>query len=326
MNDEMRVYQDSVMKILVLDYFPAEEGWLIERYKAVGNNNTQLGGIMIRRSKIEHLVSLEDIRKYYEAGYNAEATAQEICGDYINKFIERKMFQSLDRECFKNFEDMKDKICYRVINAKLNQNIDAPYIPISDDLMMTFFIHYQFNKDIFEVINIDNNFIKMWNLENVESTLYCLAEENTKRIYPVRMMPLLDYFKECFPIEIYESLKRQGIKEGEDPIYLLTNLYRVNGAGVVAYGKGETLYECMKQIEAEIGTATKGMYILPMSIKEVFIIPDTGRYTISDVREMIKTSKDGENDFENFLSDNVFYYDDEKGFTQLTFINREICR
>ena len=51
-----------------------------------------------------------------------------------------------------DFEDMKDKICYRVINAKLNQNIDAPYIPISDDLMMTFFIHYQFNKDIFEIV------------------------------------------------------------------------------------------------------------------------------------------------------------------------------
>lgn len=316
----------SVMKILVLDYFPAEEGWLIERYKAVGNNNTQLGGIMIRRSKIEHLVSLEDIKKYYEAGYNAEATAQEICIAYVKARQERKMFQSVEKDYFYNFENVKDKICYKVVNAKANSNIDAPFIPISNDLIMTFFIHYQFNKDMFEVINIDNSFAKKWGLENAESTLYYLAEENTKRIYPVRMMPMLEYFKECFPIEVYKSLKKEGIEEGQEPVYMLTNLYRVNGAGVLAYGKGVMLYECKKQIETELGKSIKGMYILPMSVKEVFIIPDTGKKSIDEILQTVATANEAEINTSDFLSDNVFYFDEAQGFTQLTFINREICR
>lgn len=72
-----------------------------------------------------------------------------------------------------------------------------------------------------------------------------------------------------------------------------------DGAAVLAYPG--FLKECAEKLHSDL-------VILPSSVHEVLVLPDNGEMTVADLKNMVKSVNETELNPEDFLSDNVYYY------------------
>ena len=54
-------------------------------------------------------------------------------------------------------------------------------------------------------------------------------------------------------------------------------------------------------------------YILPSSIHETILVPDSGQYTPHELQEIVKSANRTVVERKEFLSDSVYYYDRDTG-------------
>lgn len=327
MDDKIKEYQGMVEKVLQRDYFPKKEGWQIESQIITKNNNVKLAGITIQKNKEDKVAPTIYVDDYYKNGYSQEAAAQSIYETYQLTKEERARFQKEDIKSVLSFQKVKDKICYKLINAQKNQELaaHAPHLIVTEDLMLSFYIQY--GKDA--TINIGNQFIDLWGLEKDKAAaqLYELAEANVQRLHPVSIQTMADIMKELMPADAYDEMGEiEEMLEVKTDMYVITNDAKTNGAAVLAYGRGEALQGSLEQISHDLGKPVNGIYIIPSSIHEIIVIPETDNCDVNEMRAMVmdvNRSQVAENDV---LSDNVFYYNQTEGLKQLTFSSRERSR
>ena len=87
------------------------------------------------------------------------------------------------------------------------------------------------------------------------------------------------------------------------PMYVLTNDTGYYGASCMVY------HDVLDEFAEHIG---KNLYILPVSINEVVLIPADSNADCSSLLETVKTINRAEVLKEDFLSDNLYYYSREK--------------
>ena len=83
-------------------------------------------------------------------------------------------------------------------NCKPTKNADmiddCPTISIAQDLMIVFYL--QVTEDSNCIIN--NGFVRIWGLtDDVEKTLFEVADHNTEQLYPVSFQSLASTMGEC---------------------------------------------------------------------------------------------------------------------------------
>lgn len=319
MDKKIIEYQNKVAKILERDYFTKEEGWIVEKQTAVKNNNVKLSGITVRKDEVLQAAPVMYVDDYYKEGYSEEATAQSIFECYQRS---KEEFQNANINSVLDFNEIKDKICYKLINARMNAANDAPFIPVTEDLMLSFYI--QFRDDA--TINIDNKVTNVWGIEKEKAAeqLYLLAEENMNRIHPITVQSMMEVMKKMMPADLVEEMPE--INEGDFPMYVVSNKSKLNGAAVLVYGKGEALQDCMEQISNELGKPISGFYILPSYIHECILIPESEALDANELRKMVMDVNQSQVEPNEVLSDNVFHYDKEDGLKQVTFSSRERSR
>lgn len=326
MDEKIREYQKKVTEVLQRDYFPKEEGWVIEPHTVRKNNDVKLSAIAIRQNKDGKVAPTMYVNGYYEEGYTEEAAAHNIYEVYQHSKAERKRFENADRNSILEFKNIKDKICYKLVNAQMNQKAadKAPHLPVTKDLMMTFYIQIQKNA----AINIDNRLLDIWGLdkEKAAEQLYFLAEENVQRLHPVSIKSMEEMLREFMAEDMMESIDEVG---DVPPLYILTNDDNLNGAAVLFYGKGKVMQDCLEKMQNDFtGISVKGFYMLPSSVQECILLPEMEGMdmNVNELREMVRTINQSEVAADKVLSDNVFHYDKVDGFKQLTFSSREISR
>ena len=92
------------------------------------------------------------------------------------------------------------------------------------------------------------------------------------------------------------------IPEGEPSLFVASLEENVHGAGVMAYP------EFFNEASDIVGGS---FFILPSSIHEVLLLPDTGDATVEWLTDMVKTVNTDVLDPEDKLSDTVYHYDAE---------------
>lgn len=100
------------------------------------------------------------------------------------------------------------------------------------------------------------------------------------------------------PDDIIEMM----ISEGEPPLFVASVAENVHGAGIMAYP------EFFREASEYVGG---NFFILPSSIHEVLLLPDTGESTAEDLKEMVISVNSSVLDPKDKLSDNVYHYDVE---------------
>ena len=210
-----------------------------------------------------------------------------------------------------SFDKIKSRIIFKILNQDLNKRIkeESPYI-IFMDLLVTFQIVACEVKDTVGYIRITNTMMKAWGV-SLEMVLV-EALKNSERLYPARLVSLSAIIgqtaSECFdyPFDVKEVdyFDTEMIEVCEDDLLVLTNSSKINGFGCIMY------HGCAKRISKIVGG---DFYILPSSLHEAIILPE--KYGIKEPQELLAMVKEVNQNMvapEDFLSDNVYYYSQER--------------
>ncbi len=284
------------------------------------NNGVTLHSILIMKEgeNISPSIYLNQYYEAYKCGKNVETIAKEIVENYYQCREKKDVFLT---EFDLSFVHFKEKIFYRLVNYKENQELleTAPYVPFLD-LAITFYCLVEKSEEAIGTLHITNDLLKEWNVEKKE--ILQLAMKNTPILFPVKISTIdeivgdllrkdienlifyyehsgledniLEKTKEYFGV-VLENLE----KNREVPIYVVTNTLGINGAATILYEN--VLEEFSSQCQSDF-------YILPSSIHEVLLIPYSRKFEKEELKNMVNEVNQTQVPKEDILSDEVYLY------------------
>lgn len=190
-----------------------------------------------------------------------------------------------------NYEKIRPKIFYRIISAKGNEDLlnRCPHIPFFDMAITYRWLFHESDAGITSAL-IEKKHLEIWGVEEQEIAEAAVA--NTEKMFPLQKKKILEMIQGWIEIG------------GPDlPLYVVTNCIGINGASVLFYKNA--LY-CIGE---ELG---QDFYILPSSIHEVLVIGKAEVSSAADLYEMVWEANRTVVSEQEFLSNQVFYYDREK--------------
>ena len=280
----------------IRDRFPEEirESLSISVHPVNKTNDTLRYGLMIQRKEenMSPVLYLDDAWREYESGKPIETILTDLAAKYMEHQGNCQMELSME------FEQVKDRVCYHVVNKAVNQNNlnGRIYTDIGQGFVKVYEIHQKLDQVGAEgSIAITHDLLKDYGYDLKE--ICQNAEKNTPQIYPV-------YFT-TLSREIMGVLGDEFANENpiEPDFYLLTNENRYRGAGALFYpGMQEKIAEHLGE----------NYYMLPSSIHEVLIVPENMGFTPEELEQMVRGVNEKAVSKDEFLSNKVFYYDREK--------------
>ncbi len=279
---------------------------MVDVKKIMKNNSTEFYGLVIKKEgvSVSPTIYLEKYYEEYMQGRDVESIVQEI----VEIDIRSREDVELQIDTYRDFDKMKDVIMYKIINTEYNREI-LQNIPHREylDLSIVYYCLVQDSLGCVASWTISNEIMKLWNVD--EEVLFELATENCKRILPYNIMSITDVIcdilmdrgdsKEEMLDELFEL--EQGPR-----MYVVTNKNKIYGASVIFYPG--MLFEFAQQ---------KGdFYILPSSIHEAILIPTSENVNKDELAMMVKEVNETQVPKEDFLSNEVYYYDTTKNELQ----------
>lgn len=281
-------YQQFVHTIEAKIKEQLNEGESVRVNSVLKNNGMNRVGITVvkRGVNISPTIYLEEYFEQFQRHKSLERTVRNILKLYeeirFDSFFETTMLQ--------NYEKVKGRIVYKLIHAEENEELleEVPYV-LYLDLAIVFYILLEITPMGTATILINEDLLKLWGVD--KETLYEAAKKNTKRLLPPE-------FKTMRSV-VQEILGNQENKDGEDIMYVLTNHIRSFGAACILYER------VLEDIGNQLG---ENYYVLPSSVHEVIIIPESKSPNRIDLDEMIEEINDTQVEEEEILSYRAYYY------------------
>lgn len=261
----------------------------VKLQEVIKNNGVVLQGLVIlsSNSNLSPTIYLNPFLEAYENGM----PLVDIVARILDIYRRDMPAGNIDMNFFRDFEKVKEGICYKVISRERNRAL-LERIPHIDflDLSICFFYAYR-NEELGDgSILIYNNHLEVWQCSM--ETLLCLAKENAPRLYPWRLTNMG---------ELLQSFMGggRGIDPMEIPMYVLSNEHRVFGAVSMIY----------PDVLAEAGRMLgENFFILPSSVHEVILLPERAAGDVASMREMVREINLTQVAPEEVLSDNLYFY------------------
>lgn len=270
--------------------------------ETVSNNGVIVQGLRIsgRELTADPTIFLDSFWESYEQGEEWEHIMGRILKIYENGIPK----EPVDMNFFTDFDRVKDRIAYKLINADKNEKLLSriPHICFLD-LAICFYYDF-FHKTLGNgSVLVYNTHVEMWNTNTVE--LLRLAQKNTRRLLGVELQPMRALLKELADGTLQKLLgKKEDFQLPEEiPMKILSNGRHQFGAACMLYPG------VLRKIAEDAGA---DLYILPSSVHEVILMPDTGREDPGQLAEMVEEVNATQVLPEEVLSDHVYYYDREK--------------
>lgn len=277
------------------------EDYKVQVHTVVKNNDLHLTGLTIlnRSVNIAPTIYLEH---YYEMYKDRESMAN-VCREIIRVYEEHKVMENFDTSCVTDFYRVKDRICYKLINAKQNKELlaDAPYVKFHD-LAIIFYIMISNDADGLGTVTVRNHIMELWNVG--KEKLFELAVQNTQRLFRGKVTSIADVMMEVLAAKLDEECACEffDMMVSEDdmiPMYVCSNTAKINGAGVIFYSG--LLKEFADRMDSNF-------YIIPSSIHETILMPASIGMSVDEIRDMVRCVNATEVALEEILSDSVYYY------------------
>ena len=193
---------------------------------------------------------------------------------------------------------------FRMIHNASNQVLlsDVPHIPYLD-LSIIFFLSLERTETGQVTAMIHNSHARMWNV--TAKDLWRLARENTPREFPAEIQSMQELLQTmagdtsqdaCDPslLELLLQSPSETI-----PLYVLTNQTGLYGAACMIY------QDILKDFAARL---EKDLIVLPSSVHEVLLTPDSPNTSYEDLSNMVRTINTQEVPLEDQLSNQVYLY------------------
>lgn len=267
------------------------DGMQLHVHTTLKNNGHERIGLTISDNNVNIFptIYLEEFYQQYQKGYSLD----EITESIVRVYHDVKFEHTWQVNIIKEFSVIKSKIVYKLIHAKKNEILlqDIPYVPYMD-LAIVFYVLFDVDDAGIATIPINNELVSFW--KTTPQELYLLAKENTIKLLPASFKPMRIVIEELLGNEC------KNIVFKEDIMFVLTNQLRNFGAACLLYDG------ILQQIAIELG---ENYYILPSSIHEMIIVPESKSPDREQLIDMITEINETQVEPEEILSDNVYYYD-----------------
>lgn len=287
----------SVIKAAMEEYFG--DCVRVTVQKVTKNNGLVLTGLTVL-SKASNIAPTIYLESYFN-DYNNGDTMADICARIVKSYEENKVTEDFDISIVTDFERAKNRICYKLVNAKRNADLlaEVPYVMV-EDLAVIFYIVATQDASGTGTITIRNNIFDMWQITVEE--LYQISLDNTQRMFRGRVTSMMNVMTEIMAYEMDEEYANEFfdmMADGDIPMFVATNTAKFNGAGVILYK------DLLKTFAEKIGG---DFYILPSSVHETLFIPADDAFDVDYLHQMVKEVNATEVSPEEYLSDSVYRY------------------
>jgi len=277
------------------------EGVCVEVRDVRKNNGTILHGLLARKEgcNVAPTIYLDTYLEAYERGMPLGPIVRRMLDAYQENLVERPV----DMGFFRSFERVRDRICCRLIGRERNKALldGIPYIEFLD-LAVCFY--YAYRGELGDgMIQIDNSHMEMWGSNMME--LLALSKRNTPRLFPWSCCGIEEVLTEM--ADGGDEADLEGILKAlceEVPMKVLSNERRLHGAVCMLYPG------VLKEMADRMGG---DFFILPSSVHETILLPDTGEGLNGALRQMIREVNSTKVAPEEVLSDTLYRYDRARG-------------
>lgn len=260
----------------------------VKLQEVIKNNGVVLQGLVILngRSNLSPTIYLNSFLEAYEN----DMPLSDIVARILDIYKREMPSDNVNMNFFRDFEKVKERICYRIINRERNRSL-LERIPHIDFLDLSICFFYAYRDEVLGngSILIYNNHMDAWHC-NVE-TLLRHAGENTSCIFPGEIMNMGTLLGK------FAGLSDESV---EIPMYVMSNEERTFGAASILYQGA--LVQAGKMLH-------ENFYILPSSVHEVILLPEHAAGPVETMGDMVREINLTQVAPEEVLSDNVYFYD-----------------
>ena len=260
------------------------------------NNNLTLKALSIieEKSNVSPQIYLED---FYDKFINS-VTGIDIddIAESVISFYEKHRVESVTGDFFYNFEDLRNNIHYKIINADANKtlldsvpndkfldlakvyvvNVNLPGIGLGNILI---------NNKHLEIWQVTVNDLEMAAFENLQNEEILFQSLNDMVSSIVLENEIGDFDIDC--------LDENGF------MYVLSNKDKFLGARLLL--RKNLLHDIAEKLKSDL-------IILPSSLHEVIILKDKYKNDVDNLHDMVQDVNGSVVDKQDFLSDNVYLY------------------
>ncbi len=225
------------------------------------------------------------------------ATYQNVVSHALNQatsFLEDA--PKFDVAAITDYSQMKDKLFVDVVGAERNAEMLAkvPHMQV-EDMAMVYRIQVGQREGEIASALITNQM--MASMGVTPEQLHQDALENAATIHPAKVQNLSEVIAEMtgMPVEMVEDSTPQ--------LLVVSNEDKIKGASALFYP------DVMDQLAKEAGG---DFFVLPSSIHEVLVMPDTGEMKAGELKAMVTSINGDVVDPADVLTDQVYHFDSKE--------------
>lgn len=257
---------------------------------AVKNNGKERKGITVSEKgiHISPTIYLEEYFQQFQEGKPIEKIVEKI----LQLYEEVKCSHPCEESLLQNYEELKGKFACKLIHRGKNEKLlnDIPYVPWMD-LAIVVFVLLEVSPYGTATVLVRKEHLEIWGL--TEAQLFDEAKKNTPILLPYQFCPMRKLLREICPYAVDEG------EAEEESLYVLSNKLR-------SFGAASMLYEgILEKVGQKLG---ENYYILPSSIHEVIVVPESKSPVKQDLEEMVREINETQVEEEEVLSDRVYYF------------------
>lgn len=276
----------------IVEYIPRGCGeYSVEVNDVTKNNGKIKRGISLlpKGENIAPVIYLDDAYEQYKDGKPTEM----ILKGMVKVLLDVEQAKKLPD--FFNFEAIKDKIGFELVNCSNNRERlkDKVWKPV-EDLAKAYRVVFIDENSISAAL-IPEELFRHWGITMDE--LDFLAEANMEKMFPPMMFDIVDSIA-LGPLKSPENLLEKESLSEENRMLILTNSRKAMGAATMLYsGVLEKVSEMMGE----------DLIIIPSSTEEVIILPKSCSMPPKEIGKMVR-EVNGNMSQEEVLSDRVYEF------------------
>lgn len=298
----------SYVKNNILKYLPPEYADARIKMSQIQKNNGMMLDAMIietDNTNVFPTIYLNDFFKEHQAGAEMVPIMEKIRDMQLEHAIDNRM----DISKITDFDNVKDRIVPRIINADANKDLlaDRPHT-LMGDLAITYHIQLEGCRDATATVAITNSIAEQFGIKTDE--LHDIAVSNLSEVTKPQFINMAEMLASTI-IPGFDSMsadeKREAMSEvlppnPSAPMFIITNENKTHGASAVL---DESV---MAKVQEQLGD----VYILPSSIHELIVLPiDENTPSLSELEGLVQEVNQTQVAEQDFLSDHVYQYDSD---------------
>lgn len=264
--------------------------------------NDQYTALRITDRKITPNINLENYYQEYEDGRSFRSIMAAIA-DSI-----KMVPPAFEQDVLDDFEKAKELLFIRLSSVEKNTDyLEKVPHTIVEDMAVTYHLIIEIGEQGVASTTITNEYLDK-NGISVEE-LHKLALENSEKIFPANIESIHGFMRKQMAADMIEGgmdkemvdMLFEELPPIENPeMIVVTNDVYVNGAAVIFY----------PGVFEEIAERTGGnFFVLPSSVHETIILPDTGEFSPEELTAMVSDINANVVEERDQLTDEVYHYD-----------------